>query len=83
MAELDTLSRRRFIRIALLTAGNLVIATNEAHGAEEPCPKGGQACTYCMDNHARATGGRPAKLGVFPDINPWRDWRNLKFVTPL
>jgi hypothetical protein len=82
MADLGTLSRRRFVRLAMLTSSSLVIGTNQVHAADEPCPKGGQKCTYCMIHFAKATGGKAALPGLFPDINPWRDWRNLRFVTP-
>jgi hypothetical protein len=83
MADLGNLSRRRFVRLAILTSGSLVIGTNEVHAADEPCPKGGQECTYCAIHFARAGGGKSALPSQFPVINPWRDWRNLRFVSPL
>ena len=83
MADLDTLSRRRFVRLAILTSSSLVIGTNQVHAASEPCPKGGQECTYCAVHDARVARGNVARRVRLPEVNPWRDWRNLRFVSPL
>lgn len=81
MSELGALSRRRFVRLAILTSGALVIPSQFAHAEEELCPQGGQACTYCYSYNVRAGGGQPSQR-QYPIINPWRDWRQLRFVSP-
>lgn len=83
MSELSNLSRRRFVRLAILTTGSLVIGTNQVHAAGGPCPNAGQACTFCQRHNAHPSGGRAIPPGRYPDINPWREWRNLNYVTPV
>lgn len=84
MSDLDGVSRRRFLELAILTSGSLVIGTNQAHASDQPCPNGGLPCTFCRDLDVRPQGGTPARPGArYPDINPWRDWRDLRLVAPV
>lgn len=80
MGDLASLSRRRVIRIALLsTAANLLLATDFAAAAEGGCH--GLPCYGCRDMNARADKSpKPTPPGSHPPANPWHDWRSLQHV---
>lgn len=82
MSDLTALSRRRLIRMALLTtAANFVVATEIAEASGE-CLGGGQPCDGCRNHDARTERPlRPTPPGSHPPVNPWRDWRSLQFAS--
>lgn len=81
MSDLVALSRRRLIRMAILTtAANFVVATEIAEASSE-CLGGGQPCSDCRSLNARTERpSRPTPPGSHPPVNPWRDWRSLQYV---
>ena len=66
---LETISRRRFVRAAILSTASLIFAPELAYAQTHgpACANGGQPCTQCAILGVRST------LSVYQPrvINPW------------
>jgi len=72
MANLEMISRRRFVKAAVLSSATLVLTPEfaDASSHNEFCANGGEPCHQCSILGVRATPLAPQRV-----VNPWQNWR--------
>jgi hypothetical protein len=75
MANLEAISRRRFVKAAILSSATLALVPELADAASHgpACVNGGEPCHQCVILGVAVTARRyPQRV-----INPWQNWKVL------